>query len=601
MFKKVVKLGAIMFVLVPAAVFWFVYRAESKTANVEANRTEQAARANDEGEPQENERKIKYWVAPMDPNYVRTGPGKSPMGMDLVPVYEDDEASSEGVIKIDPVTVQTIGVRTAVASKGSMSSSIRAVGRVTYDEKLVEHMHTKVSGWVEKLYVDTTGEEVKKGQEMLSIYSPDLVATQEEYLHALKYRDKTSGSMFSEVAEGGSSLVEAAKKRLLYMDMDAAQIETLEKTRKVKKNITLYSPANGIVIKKNVVDGMKVDLMSELYTIADMSRVWVLASVYEYELPVIKIGQEVEMTLSYDTTARYKGRVTFIYPYLSEKTRTVQVRMEFDNPGIKLKSDMYTNIAINAESAGESIIVPSEAVIRTGARNVIITSLGEGKFLPKEVSTGIEGKGIIQVLEGIEEGDIVVTSGQFLIDSESNLREAVSKMLESRTQKADDGKQDKESQVLSGEKAGSEEHIDLSGAQKQIVSDLIKHYLRVHEALVTESGTAVAEKTHEMYSVVEIFISSDADGRIKEITDQIEDSMEGLHSGDLQAARTSFKRLSRAMTALIKGSARDEAIALGIDIYFCPMENEPWIQKGSELKNPYLGKDMWICGTKEEY
>jgi len=599
MCKKVVKLGAIILIL--AAVFWFTYRAETETVNSQGSSTEQVSRADGNEQPEEKKKKIKYWVAPMDPNYIRNEPGKSPMGMDLVPVYEDEgEKSSEGVIKIDPVTVQTIGVRTAAASKGLLHKAIRTVGRITYDEKLVEHIHTKVSGWVEKLYIDTTGEEVRKGQELLSLYSPDLVTTQEEYLQALKYRDRTSGSAFPEVAEGGSTLVEAARKRLLYMDMDAAQIDALEKTREVRKNITLHSPANGIVMKKNVVDGMKVDLMSELYTIADISRVWVIASVYEYELPFIKTGQEVEMTLSYDPAARYKGRVTFIYPYLSEKTRTIQIRMEFDNPGMKLKPDMYTDVVIEADSGGESVIVPTESVIRTGTRNVIITSLGKGRFLPKEVVTGLEGEGIIQVLEGLEEGAIVVTSGQFLIDSESNLREAVNKMLESRMQQEEDGAHDADSQVRSEEMAVSGSDARLSEEQKSIVSDLIEHYLKVHEALVSESGSAVAEKTHEMHSVLDRLRDSDREGQMKEITAAMDDSMEGLHSGDLQTARTSFKTLSRIMTGLVRGSAREEAIASGIKIYFCPMENEPWIQKGGELRNPYLGKDMWICGNEEK-
>lgn len=601
MFKKALKTGAIMLFLIPAAVFWFSYRAETESAGSRGDDAGRVSRADDRDHLPEKKRKIKYWVAPMDPNYIRNEPGKSPMGMDLVPVYEDeDEKTSEGVIKVDPVTVQSIGVRTAAVTKGRLNKLIRTVGRITYDEKRVVHVHTKAAGWVEKLFIDTTGEEVSRGQELLSLYSPDLVATQEEYLQALKYRDRTSGSAFPEVAEGGSSLAEAAKKRLLYMDMSPEQIGVLEKTREVRKSITLYSPANGIVIKKNVVDGMKVDLMSELYTIADMSRVWVLASVYEYELPFINTGQEVEMTLSYDPTARYRGRVTFIYPYLSDKTRTVQVRMEFDNPGIKLKPDMYADVVIKAESPGKSIVVPSEAVIRTGERNVIITSLGRGKFLPKPVKTGLEGEGLIQVLEGLEESDTVVTSGQFLIDSESNLREAVNKMLEGRMQKADDG-QGIDKQIQPGEGGMAEAHAPLSEDQKRILSDLIEHYLKVHEALVSESGSAVAEKTHEMLSALNRLKDADKDGRMKDITGKMEDSMEGLHSGELQTARSSFKTLSRIMTDLIKGPAREEAAASGIKLYFCPMENEPWIQRGGELKNPYLGKDMWICGTEETF
>ncbi len=381
--------------------------------------------------PNEKKKKIKYWVAPMDPNYIRHEPGKSPMGMDLVPVYEDEaERSSEGGIVIDPVTVQNTGIRTAIVTRGHLHTTIRAVGRITYDEKRVEHIHTKISGWVEKLYIDTTGEKVRKGDALLSLYSPELVATQEEFLQAMKYRERTASSGFAEISQGGASLVEAARKRLMFMDIETVQIRDLEESRTVQKNMKIYSLKNGIVINKNVIEGMKVDPSMELYTIADLSKVWMIASIYEYELPFIKTGMEAEMTLSYDPGIRHKGKVTFIYPYLSDKTRTVQVRMEFDNQDMKLKPDMYADVVIKARTAAPAHLVPSEAVIRTGTRNVVITSPEKGRFLPREVTTGLEGEGLIQILKGLEEGETIVTSGQFLIDSESNLREAVNKMLE---------------------------------------------------------------------------------------------------------------------------------------------------------------------------
>jgi RND family efflux transporter MFP subunit len=512
-------------------------------------------------------------------------------------VYEDeDEKSSEGVIKIDPVTVQTIGVRTASVTRRQLRKSIRAVGTITYDEKRVEHIHTKVSGWVEKLYVETTGEEVRSGQELLSFYSPELVATQEEYIQALKYREQSSASIFNEVAESGSSLVEAAKKRLEFMGIDPAQIKALEKSREVLKNITLKSTRKGIVIHKNVVEGMKVDPMMELYTIADLSKVWVIASVYEYELPFLEIGQDVEMTLAYDPGTIHKGKATFIYPFLSNKTRTIQVRMEFDNPGLKLKPDMYVDVEINAKPSRSELLVPREAVIRTGSRNVVITALGKGKFLPKDVTIGLEGEGLVQILEGLTEEETVVTSGQFLIDSESNLREAVNKMLEASAKGGPGTDADKQEKELAASPS-----IPISDDQKNIVSSLLEHYLIVHSALVSESAMAVAEKTHEMNAVLEKFKASDTEGSLKAISDSLDSSMEGLHSGDLQTARESFKKLSRTMTELIKGAISDEAVAEGIKIYVCPMENEPWIQKGTELRNPYLGQDMWICGVEEPY
>ena len=379
------------------------------------------------------ERKIKYWVAPMDPTYIRDKPGKSPMGMDLIPVYEDEEEETDKkAIKIDTVTVQNMGVRTIKASRGTLHATIRTIGRVTYNEEKVKHVHTKISGWVEKLVVNTTGEEVRKGQELLHIYSPELVATQEEYLQALKYREMVAGSTFNDVVAGSNSLIEATKKRLLLMDIDPEQINLLEERGEVQKTMTLRSPVSGIVTEKHIFEGMKVNPKTELYTIVDLSHVWIIASVYEYELPFLKIGQEAEITLPYEPGAKYRGHITFIYPYLSPKTRTAQVRIEFENPHLRLKPDMYADVAIKTEVSGDAILVPSEAVIRTGTRNIVITSLGNGKFLPKEVTLGPESEEFVQIMSGIKEGETVVTSGQFLIDSESNLREAINKMLEAK-------------------------------------------------------------------------------------------------------------------------------------------------------------------------
>jgi RND family efflux transporter MFP subunit len=601
MIKKVFQYGAFTLILAPLLLLWFAYRADTGTSKELKGGSEEVTHKHS-SEAEKPKKKIKYWVAPMDPTYIRHEPGKSPMGMDLVPVYEDEgEKSSEGVIKIDPVTVQTIGVRTASVSRGKLQKSIRAVGRIAYDEKRVEHIHTKVSGWIEKLYVETTGEEVKSGQELLTFYSPELVATQEEYIQALNYRDRTSASLFPEVAESGSSLVEAAKKRLEFMDIDPAQIKALEQSREVQKNMTLKSGRKGIVIHKNVLEGMKIDPMMELYTIADLSRVWVIASVYEYELPFLETGQDVKMSLSYDPGTSYKGKVTFIYPFLSSKTRTVEVRMEFDNPRLKLKPDMYVDVVINAKPTHSELLVPSEAVIRTGSRNVVITALGKGKFLPKEVTIGLEGDGLVQILDGITEEDTVVTSGQFLIDSESNLREAINKMLEASAGAPSDEAPTTEAGKQGHEHGQSSTSIALRDDQKNIVSDLLEHYLIVHSALAAESPMDVAAKTHEMHSVLEELKSSDTEGNLKEITDSMDSSMEGLHSGDLETARASFKTLSRTMTEMIKGGVREEAAAQGMKIYVCPMENEPWIQKGTELRNPYLGQDMWICGVEEPY
>ncbi len=604
--KNMLKLGVVLVLLV-AVVYWFIHQAGDNTDTHTENVTDSKNAHKDDSTPAKKEvkkKKIKYWIAPMDPTYIRDKPGKSPMGMDLIPVYEDEEEESDkSTIKIDSVTVQNIGVRTTKASRGALHATIRTVGHVTYDEKRVEHIHTKISGWVEKLYVDTTGENVHKGQELLTIYSPELVSTQEEYLQALKYKKETSVSGFEDIVRGADTLIESTRRRLLLMDIDPEQIKALENRVEVRKDMLFRSPKSGIVIKKNAFEGMKVNPGMELYTIADLSRVWVIASVYEYELPFLKVGQTAEMTLAYEPGAIYKGRIMFIYPYLSAKTRTVQVRMEFVNPDLKLKPEMYANVVIKTNVSDNAILVPSEALLRTGSRNVVITSLGNGKFLPKEVTIGPEGEGFVQIVSGLNEGETVVTSGQFLIDSESNLREAINKMLEAKktasTKKetiADKGREE----MKMGEKI---QKIDMkmSREQENRISELIDLYMRMHRALVSESVSEVAKEAQIMADVIKKIRAFDPEGRFKDFIHSVKKTKEGLLSEELEKQRASFANLSKLMVGYVKDTGREKALSAGIKVYLCPMNKEHWLQKGADIQNPYLGKDMLICGTEEKY
>jgi len=373
-------------------------------------------------------KKILYYQAPMDPTYIRNEPGKSPMGMDLIPVYEGEEAAAEpGTVSIDPVTIQNIGVRTAGVERRSLSRTIRTVGRVDYDEKRVHHVNTKIEGWIEKLYVDFTGEEVEKGDYLLEIYSPKLVATQEEYLLALSYKKSAPGAARVPGAESAPSL---ARRRLELWDVPDHQIKEIEKTGRILRTLHIHSPARGTVVKKNVQEGMYVKPGMNLYTIADLSKVWVYADVYEYEMPWIELGQTAEMTLESNPGRVFRGRVSFVYPFVEPRTRTVKVRLEFENPDRSLKPDMYSNVVLKSRRRGASLVVPEEAVILSGERSIVIVARGKGKFSPRVVRLGVESQGLYEVLEGLEEGEEVVTSAHFLIDSESRLKEAISKMLE---------------------------------------------------------------------------------------------------------------------------------------------------------------------------
>jgi hypothetical protein len=371
------------------------------------------------------ERKIRHWRAPMNANYISDRPGKGPMGMALVPVYEDEIG---GDVSINPTMVQNIGVKTEVVKKRSLNREIRTIGRLTYDERLIHHIHTKYGGWIDKLYVDFTGQEVNKGDDLLAIYSPELVTTQEELILALKYQESLKGSAFPEFSRGAKGLVDSTLKRLELFDVPKHQIAALIKTRKVHKTMQIHSPVKGFVVKKNALHGMHVQPGMNLYMIADLSNIWVIVDVYEYEVPWVKLGQDAEMNLSYFPGKKFKGKVTFIDPILDSKSRTLKVRIEFPNPGGELKPEMYANVTLKSKVVRKELVIPEEAIIYAGDKTIAIVQNSSGTFASRELNLGVKTQGYVQVLKGLEKGEKVVTSSVFLIDSESRLKEALNKM-----------------------------------------------------------------------------------------------------------------------------------------------------------------------------
>jgi len=381
-------------------------------------------------------KKIKYWVAPMDPTYIRYEPGKSPMGMDLVPVYEEEggEKLPASTIRIDPVTIQNMGVRLARVQRKPLVKTIRTFGNVTYNETKIFAVNTKFSGWIEKLYVDFVGTEVKKGQPLFDIYSPELVSAQEEYLLALNQYKSLSASDYPSARNSAERLLKASATRLRYWDLTERQIKEIEEKETPKKLLTIYSPANGVVINKTAIEGHRVKAGEDLYEIADLRQIWVDVDIYEYELPWVKAGMSAEMELAYLPGERFQGKVLYIYPYLNSKTRTATLRLEFPNPDNRLKPDMHATVFLSANTSEDKLVIPQEAVIDSGVRKMTFVALGEGKFEPREIRLGIEGNySEFQVLSGLHEGEEVVVSAQFMLDSESRLREAIQKMIDAKT------------------------------------------------------------------------------------------------------------------------------------------------------------------------
>jgi Cu(I)/Ag(I) efflux system membrane fusion protein len=334
---------------------------------------------------------------------------------------------SSGAVNVSPEKQQLVGIRTAVAEVRPMVKKIRTVGIVTYDETRVAQVFSKVDGWVEKLFVNYTGKLVQKGQPLFTYYSPDLVTTQEEYLLALDAKQRLGSSSIKEISAGADSLLESAHRRLALWDISEDQIGELQKSRRPKRSLTLYSPTTGFVIKKDVLQGMKVMPDKELYTIADLSTVWVNADIYEYELAQVRVGQKATINLSYFPGKIFNGKVAWIAPVLDEKTRTAKVRLEFPNRDFILKPEMYANAEIEIDG-GRKLAVPDEAVLDSGLRKVVFLDKGEGRFEPAEVQTGNKFDGYYEIVAGLSPGERILASASFLLDSESRLTEAMGSM-----------------------------------------------------------------------------------------------------------------------------------------------------------------------------
>ena len=383
--------------------------------------------------PAEKERKILFYRDPMHPQYTSPKPGTAPdCGMDLVPVYEDEAAITVSVpgqaeVKISPERQQLIGVKTGVVARRALDRTIRAVGRGDYDERNLVHIHTRVEGWIKELFVDYTGQFVKKHQPMFTIYSPELVATQEEYLLALRAKRSLQDNPFQDVASDATSLLEAARRRLLLWEVSEDQIAALERTGKPLMEVAIVSHAAGFVIEKRALEGMRVAPGEDLYMIADLSDVWVYADIYEYELASVQVGQEATVTLTAYPGETFRGKVVYIYPYVEDQTRTAKVRVELPNPGWRLKPGMFANVEIQTKR-GEGLVVPGSAVLDSGTRQVAFVDRGAGRFEPREVKLGGRAGEDFEVLAGLSEGERVITSASFLIDSESQIKAALGAM-----------------------------------------------------------------------------------------------------------------------------------------------------------------------------
>lgn len=376
---------------------------------------------------------VDYYTCTMHPSIKEKDPGKCPIcAMDLVPVYKEG-AEAQTSSKDKPVRTvniplyqqQLIGVQRDTVRLRLVAKTIRTVGHVAYNERKIAAVNLKFSGWIEKLYVDYTGQFVTQGQPLFDIYSPELVSTQEEYLQTLTSQElRLTGLRNRHGLDGDnqvSSLLKSVRERLLLWGISDKQITEIEKAGTPRLKLTFYSPISGYVLEKSVLEGRHAKAGTDLYTIADLSNVWVHADIYEYELPFIEVGQEASIRLSYDPGAIYTGRVDYIYPTLQTRTRTAKIRLVFPNPALKLKPDMYAEVEI-AVDMGEQLTIPETAVLNTGVRQLVFVDRGNGRFEPREIELGSKVGRYYVVLKGLERREVIVKSGNFLIDAEAHVQ-----------------------------------------------------------------------------------------------------------------------------------------------------------------------------------
>ncbi len=531
-----------------------------------------------------------YYTCGMHPSVILPEPGDCPIcSMPLTPL---DPSKFTGEMMIDPVVVQNIGVRIEPVAEGPLVRTIRTVGMVDYDETRVRDINTKLSCWIEKLFVDYEGVAVEAGDPLFEIYSPELLAAEEEYLLALRAQEVSNGQ------QGNLDLVGSARMKLELFDITPKQIDALAASGKAERTMMLLSPHTGIVIAKHANEGMKITPGMQVFRIADLSKVWALVTLYESQLPFISLGQNAVMSLPYIPGHTFEGKVVYIYPYLDTKTREVQVRLEFDNTDGLLMPGMFATVELQSTLRQRATLAPREAVISTGTRDVAFVSLGEGKFEPRDIKLGVEtGTGEVEILDGLVPGELVVTSGQFLIDSESRVREALAKMI--RGEMASD-------QIVQAASAGSSEIDAMPDAMATGLAAALDAYFAIGNQLANDTPSGIDDPARDLAAALDSVIGIDIPGNEHFWHNHTEaatirgSALEIIGSTDLAMAREHFGDISVAMDTLLRATGIPPGYATPVQSLHCPMFREGqgggiWLQPEGPVRNPFFGSMMLRC------
>ena len=541
-------------------------------------------RANTNGS-KPGERKIKYYKSSMNPGEVSPQPGKDSMGMDLVPVYEDTDTAAR-TIRIDAATVQRMNLKTGVVARGPVIREIRAVGAVAYNEQGLRDITTKYEGWIEKLFVNASWTAVKAGDPLFEIYSPDLYNAQLNYAVALRAE-----------GEAGGPLTRAALARLQLFDIPADALDNLKRSGEARRTYVFRAPADGMVIEKMVVAGQMMKPGERIYRLADLSSVWVLAQVFEQDLPFVRAGQEATVRVTYGPERQIDGRVELVLPQVEEQTRAATARIVLPNPDGDLRPGMFVDVRFAAQLADAAVLVPDLAVLRSGEHNTVFVARDEGTFEPREIRLGVRSQGnFYEVLAGLAPGERIVISGQFMLDSESQLRDAIQKMLTS-TETAPVAGPAPATPDGGSPTVGMDDAAMLPASARALLQSLANATMDGAEALATDDFARYQQTLPGLRRALTGFLSGyehAAHGPLGKFKDALPDR------ADLKTARRDFAYFSTAVADLVRENHLHQAG--GLHVFQCPMApgigTGRWLQRTAELKNPYYGSAMPECGDE---
>lgn len=560
------------------------------------------------------ERKIAYYWDPMiGPDSISDKPGKSTMNMDLVPVYEDAVSGGSGV-RIDPVVVQNMGVRVATVTRGLLPRTIRAVGYLAEAQPLIHDVNLRVSGWIEKLYVDVEGQHVERGAPLFDLYSPEVQVAVQELIAARGGAATAAGDDLA--ADTTRTLLQSARAKLAQWGLSDARIDALAKLDAPPRAVTFDSPATGDVTMKNVVAGANVAAGNQVMRIVDRSTLWLDVQVYEQDYPLVRLGQSVTATVDAVPGETFAGKIIFIHPLVDPTTRTVRVRIELPNADLRLRPGMYATATILGTLADDAVLVPREAVIDTGTRAITFISAGDGRFEPRELKLGVGGGGVVQVLAGLAPGETVVTSGQFLLDAESRMKEAIQRHLDqglaSKRPAAGDRKDVLgDTSDLPANAQGMPGMENMNGmnempaatraaaaggslAWSPDVDALYRAYLDLL-AQFTADGRAEPVDARPLVDAADRLVKATA-GPLAALPTNVRDAAAALAGQPLKEQRKTLKALSAAVVKMVETCPPSKAIGADqLVVIRCPMVNADWLQTSDDVLNPYM-PTMRTCG-----